>query len=65
MSAVQKADDVFNYATSSELGQSSGNYYVDGHLEPHAQPPIAQNPDARKRLWKLMQQQTGAQYPAT
>ena len=57
---VQTADDVYNHISDNTLAQRTGNWYMSGHI--HPQPPVAQDPAARQRLWKLMQQQTGASF---
>ena len=60
LGGVQTADDVYNHLTDKQLGQHTGGWYIGGHTNP--EPPVAQDPAARQRLWKLMQQQTGASY---
>lgn len=57
---VQTADDVFNLATSKELGQQTGCFIAgSGILQ---MPAIARDSAARQHLWRLMTEQTGALY---
>lgn len=56
----QGADDVFNFATGKESGQQSGIFYVNGQVA--NQPAVAQDKKMLQQLWKIMEQQTGAQF---
>lgn len=59
-SNAKSADDVFNLATSAQLGQQTGKFFAGrGILQ---SPTVAQDQGARKRLWRLMKEQTGAEY---
>jgi len=51
---------VFNLATGKALGQQTGKFFA-GHGVLQS-PAIAQDKSARQRLWKIMEEQTGATY---
>ena len=57
---LQGADDVFDFATGKESGQQSGIFYVNGQVA--NQPAVAQDKSMLQQLWKIMEQQTGAQF---
>lgn len=57
---MQSADDVFKLATSTQLGQETGQFYA-GH-GPVQMPAIAKDAAARQRLWKIMTEQATASY---
>lgn len=59
-SPPQDANYELKAATDPALASTSGEYFVGGRL---ARPPsIARDKAAQQRLWRLLEEQTGAQW---
>ena len=54
---IEDADDELWLATAPELERVSGEYYVSKRRR--SMPAVARDGAARRRLWELLEQQTG------
>jgi NAD(P)-dependent dehydrogenase (short-subunit alcohol dehydrogenase family) len=57
---VQDADDQFFLATDGSVSQVSGRYFISSRGS--RAPSPAYDVDARRRLWDILEEQTGAQW---
>lgn len=57
---VQDANFEYKLATDPGLAKETGKYYVEGRLS--RSPSVSHDQNARKRLWHVMAEQTGANY---
>ena len=58
---AQDANDEFFLASSPSVAAVTGKYYVGSR--PRGMPALASDPAARRRLWDILERQTGAKYP--
>lgn len=56
----QDADDEFWAATSPDLAAVSGKYFVN--KKARQSPPASYEEEAQRRLWAVLEQQTGVTY---
>ena len=57
----QQANDEFFLATNPSVADVSGAYFTNARKSSMRRP--AQNADQRQRLWDILTEQTGAQWP--
>ena len=57
---VQDANFEYKLATEPSSAKETGKYYVEGRLS--RSPSVSHDQNARKRLWHVMAEQTGANY---
>jgi len=60
MLLLQDANFEFQLATDPRLAKETGKYYVEGSQS--RSPSASHDPSVRKRLWRIMAEQTGASY---
>ncbi|DBA70502.1 TPA: hypothetical protein ACH3X2_011903 [Trebouxia sp. C0005] len=57
---IKDANFEYQLATDPSLAKETGKYYVDGSQS--RSPTVSHDPSVRKRLWRIMAEQTGASY---
>jgi len=60
MLLLQDANFEYQLATDPQLAKETGKYYVEGSQS--RSPSASHDPSVRKRLWRIMAEQTGASY---